>query len=307
MSSPPRVPPPCTLEECLTDFTQVEQVQDVECGNCTLQKHLTEWQEEVELLRGAVESLERKRKTKQPPPDSRSKSNRGGADNHDRLDGMRSELKDAERKWRYLLSKQQDPDEYDPRMISSSLWPSYDDGGTEEPLTMLRSPALKCLVLTRLPSVLCLHAQRRCYDPTTDRMSKTTQHILFDEVLDLAPFCAFGGNVNAWSFFASRKDGSRTTATTGGHAPQNGITKEGRQHKPILYRLTSVIEHQGNAFGGHYVCYRRLPTTSTGSLAGTANHHNSSSWYYCSDNVVQEVPWSRVRQAQAYMLFYEAI
>ena len=294
-------PPPCTLEECLQDFTQVEGVEDVECANCTLQQQIQKWQDEVDLLRGAVESLERKRAKQQQLQLQHTNKKGNESSNNNQLDSLHVEFEEAETRLRKL--QQQDPDEYEPPIHDESGDGNCDDG---RPIKMLRANALKCLVLTRLPSVLCLHVQRRCYDPMTNRMSKTMQHVAFDEILDLAPYCAFGGNENARKFFNMRNNHN---GNPNGNSRSNGNSSSSQQHRsPILYRLASVVEHRGNAFGGHYLCYRRLPAQfsqshqSAAAAAGTTH-----AWYYCSDDTIQEVSWNQVRTAQAYMLFYEAV
>ena len=59
--SPPNLPlRPCTLDQCLADFTSVERVQDVECRSCTIQKELQQLDEEALLLRGAIHSTEKR-------------------------------------------------------------------------------------------------------------------------------------------------------------------------------------------------------------------------------------------------------
>ena len=140
-----------------------------------------------------------------------------------------------------------------------------------------RGEALKCLLITRLPSILCIHVQRRYYDPMANRMSKTLQHVIFPEYLDVATYCAY-------SEFGS------TNARWGGSFPERPSSGT---RSPLCYRLISVIEHRGNAFHGHYVCYRRDPRTG--------------SWLFISDSVVNSVKWQDVQQCQAYMLFYEAM
>ncbi|CAB9499089.1 terminal hydrolase 16 [Seminavis robusta] len=268
--------PPCQLQECLQNFTQVERVTDVECGNCSLQRDMQHWQEEVDMLRDAVTSLEQRRR--QRPGDATTVLEKGEL--------LRMELEDAEAKLLHL--SQQDPDEYDPRHCTEA--DEDDVAGNAPNATMIRANALKCLVLTRLPSVLCLHVQRRYYNPASDRMSKTLQHVFFDEMLDLAPYCAYGGgNLNAQRIFADKN--------SSGSSP---LDRQKQQSSPIWYRLASVIEHKGNAFGGHYVCYRRLPTH-------LQTPDNESKWYFCSDDVVHIVGWNQVQRAQAYMLFYEAM
>jgi len=145
------------------------------------------------------------------------------------------------------------------------------------------------------------------------------QHIWFDEFLDVSPFCAFGGNnnnnVSAFQplFAKNKSDASNNNNNNDDdndyrkNIHSNTESSTSSLKKPILYRLASVIEHQGNAFGGHYICFRRLPTGLEKSISSAAGVGVGGSWYLCSDDVVQQVTWNRVRQAQAYMLFYEAV
>lgn len=141
---------------------------------------------------------------------------------------------------------------------------------------MCRGFAFKRLLLTRLPSILCIHVQRRFYDPETSRMSKTLQHIIFPEYLNVAPYCAYGGLLGPDAPWAG------TPASSGAM----------QSNRPILYRLQAVIEHRGGAFYGHYVSYRRDPATKQ--------------WLFISDDTVKRVDWQVVQNCQAYMLFYEA-
>ena len=62
-----------------------------------------------------------------------------------------------------------------------------------------------------------------------------------------------------------------------------------------MYKLMSVVEHQGGAFGGHYVTYRRS-TWDKGK----------NDWVLVSDQNVSPRHWNDVKKCQAYLLFYEA-
>jgi hypothetical protein len=152
-----------------------------------------------------------------------------------------------------------------------------------------RAEACKCLFLTRLPAILALHVQRRYYNPSTGRNSKTFQHVIFPEFLDVSPFCAHSSPINSGGapseiFFA----GDTRCGSSQAQSLSAGLRKNG-----IYYRLMSVIEHRGGAEGGHYVCFRRDISIDR--------------WLFCSDDVVKPCDWSIVKQAQAYMLFYEAL
>ena len=63
-----------------------------------------------------------------------------------------------------------------------------------------------------------------------------------------------------------------------------------------MYRLMSVVEHQGGAFGGHYVTYRRTSWDIT-----------KNEWVLVSDQRVSSRNWNDVKKCQAYLLFYEVI
>lgn len=238
--------PPCRLEECLDEFTSVERVHDVECRNCTLLAEIQNLEEEVEMLEGAA-SLKRPQ--------------------------LQEELKSARlrlQRMRYL--NPDDEKEFDTVFFDID----HDLIESDPKLTISRNDANKCLLLTRLPSILCIHIQRRYYDPLRNRMTKTLQHVMFPEFLNLSPYCAYSG--------------ARRGTAWAGTSVQTNSHQTSRQ---IHYRIMAVIEHRGGAFVGHYVCYRR--DTSTGR------------WLYISDEVVRTVDWQDVSRSQAYMLFYEAI
>jgi ubiquitin C-terminal hydrolase len=257
--------PPCRLEDCMKEFTCVERVQDVECRCCTLRAETAEWQEEVDMLQGAISALL-----------ARAKRTGIDVENEDEhVQGLRDELTNAQSRVNVLHNTS--PDDEGP--LETILGNEEDAfmGVETKDRRLHRGEALKCLLITRLPSILCIHVQRRYYDPMANRMSKTLQHVIFPEYLDVAPYCAY-------SEFGS------TNARWGGSFPERPSS---RTRAPLCYRLISVIEHRGNAFHGHYVCYRRDPRTG--------------SWLFISDSVVNSVNWQDVQQCQAYMLFYEAM
>ncbi|GAX12918.1 ubiquitin carboxyl-terminal hydrolase 1 [Fistulifera solaris] len=196
--------PPCRLEECLAEFAAVEVVQDVECRSCTIQEKKTELLEDIIMFQQAMES---------------QSSKRGSEDVHH----LQHELDQATAKLRAIYSIDPDDDAPLEDVLCSEEFYWYNDS-----IPIRRGTALKRMLLTRLPAVLTIHVQRRYYDPSTNRMTKTSQHVVFPEVLDVAPYCAHGGISFAEGFLSPERC------------------------RPIPYRLSSVIEHQGNAFYGHY-------------------------------------------------------
>lgn len=257
--------PPCSIEQCLADFTSVERVQDVECRCCTIQSEIVELQEEEMLLVGAIESTEKRIKAKGGDPSMETKS-------------LKEEL--IKIQLRLVKLQTMDPDDEDLQLVhhNSSKEESFfwgDAISTNASKKLARCDARKCLFLTRCPSILCCHIQRRYYDPYSNCMEKCVQHVQFEEILNLAPYCAYSPEAStSWVAGSSR------------HSHRSNTKKY-----KMLYRLESIIEHRGTAHGGHYVSYRRF----------------GKSWFRVSDNAISHISWRDVRNCQAYMLFYEAM
>jgi ubiquitin C-terminal hydrolase len=178
---------------------------------------------------------------------------------------------------RLSLLRRSSPDDDDPLPADSS---NESGEGDRQFVTLKRSDAIKCLLLTRLPAVLSIHVQRRYYDQLSGRTSKTMQRVVFPEILDLAPFCAYSGVVRSDAPFAGSISKGKLSVKS--------------ERVPINYRLMSIIEHLGGPHSGHYVSYRRNPASD-------------SQWLWISDDKVKNCDWSTVRNCQAYMLFYEAM
>lgn len=81
---------------------------------------------------------------------------------------------------------------------------------------------------------------------------------------------------------------------------QSDINHNSPKSQDYTYKLTAVITHLGDVFSGHFVTYRRSPTTKSGNKY-------SSKWLCTSDHAVKEVTLDEVLSTEAYMLFYERI
>ena len=262
--------PSCSLEECIQEFTSMETVEGVECLSCTLQQQQQHWREEVSMLQGALNAAAGQKKD---PTNIYSSSN--GI--------LYQELMQAQLHLDVLLDTH--PDDAESLFGESGCHNNNNNNNNDDwimtdPTTtmtrtrvpILRRNAHKRLVLTRLPTVLCFHVQRRFLDPYTETMNKTAQHVVFSEYLDANKF-----------YKQPPKGGGKEDEVSAKKTPT-----------PLVYKLQSVVEHCGNAFSGHYQTYRR-------------NDGSSSGWCLVSDQTVQTVSWHQVQQCQAYMLFYEAV
>ena len=250
----------CRLEDCLKEFTEVERVQDVNCRACTIQDELNALEEEKMMLQEAIGNI----------------SARG--DESDTI-ALNEELRVIHNRCEFLMSI--DPDEE-----VESIEEYSDDTDFDKSIPAPRKVEHdKRLLVTRLPPVLCLHVKRLCFNPASSRMSKSAQHIDFQEHLNLKDLY---GEPNLETNQDSENDKIAPDEIT------------------MQYKLMSVIEHQGNEFSGHYVTYRRITDEEFTNilLPGKTTTRN---WAFVSDERISYVSWDEVRRCNVYMLVYEAI
>lgn len=79
----------------------------------------------------------------------------------------------------------------------------------------------------------------------------------------------------------------------------NMYSSEQRVNSGPTYKLVSVVCHLGDVFSGHFVTYRRAPSSD--------GQRFPNQWLYCSDSLVKQVPVSEVLAAEAYMLMYDRV
>lgn len=170
-------------------------------------------------------------------------------------------------------------------------------------------------VLLRVVVVQCL----------PDGELKNPARILFDERLDMSPFCAGEPDASPAASLPSRPmvalspelaggrlfGGSPTTTNDYTSSPPHSAPTVVPTGVRALYRLTAVLEHLGaSARFGHYLVYRRaIAATPAVSSNGTGvdSAAQERGWVCVNDEVAYPVAWDEVRHAQAYMLFFVRI
>lgn len=68
-----------------------------------------------------------------------------------------------------------------------------------------------------------------------------------------------------------------------------------------LFQLTAVLVHHGDMHSGHFITYRRSPSSTCGSSPF------SRQWLWVSDDSVRKASLQEVLSCNAYMLFYERV
>lgn len=289
-------------------FQQAEQVSDVQCMSCAIFKKINELEEENLLVTSAISSVQRRKRGRH----ASQQCNAGGIgyekdDTNDdtSIAGLVKESQQIEKKIATLKAIDPDADDNedddDDSGQHNGLCGYYnidDNCRSLNRMIPLRGNAYKASFLMRPPKVLCIHLQRRHYDMACDRMVKVMKHVDFPEVLDVSSYCAFTTN----SFGQKNMNGSANDVN-------ENLKKSSSTKNKILYKLMSVVEHKGNAFGGHYQTYRRTCIVDSFGDEGVPSpkREYQQEWALVSDESVALRTWADVRRCQAYMLFYVAI
>jgi ubiquitin C-terminal hydrolase len=237
-------------------FSSVETVSDVQCVACAIKDKLTELEEEALLLSGAIYSVKRRNGKKD-------------------LAGLENELSCKNRHVAILKGLDADNDDEIKHHNEEDIPFSLAGIVGLPKIIPMRGDAHKATLILRPPKVLCMHVQRRHFDITSQQMIKISRRVYFPDILDLSKYCAY--DVNA-SHSVEKHDMPKTAADV----------------PKLPYRLMSVVEHKGSAFGGHYQTYRRA----------TSKRQNKE-WVLVSDECLLPKSWEEVRRCEAYMLFYE--
>lgn len=146
---------------------------------------------------------------------------------------------------------------------------------------------IKQLTFGKLPDCLCFHVQRTGF--SGGQPYKKHDHVEFPVLLSME------------RFVYSRQLAKQKSVTNlakqkvdlANSAPGPG--EDMRPNVANIYTLRAVVVHMGGIASGHYITYRKGPLGS----------RTSHKWYYTSDTLVKQVPFSEVSRACAYMIFYE--
>ncbi|CAG5923061.1 unnamed protein product [Menidia menidia] len=199
-----------------------------------------------------------------------------------------------------------------------------------------RTTFVKQLKLGKLPQCLCIHLQRLTWSSEGTPI-KRQEHVQFAEYLSMDRYkhssCTQRGQRSRCAprgTKAEALDDSTERATANGtdaehlnnnkpfpnggcpvflHSP--GVTSQlslTYDHSAFpsscseyLFQLTAVLIHHGDMHSGHFVTYRRSPSSARCSSPF------SSHWLWVSDDSVRKASLHEVLSSNAYMLFYERV
>jgi len=129
---------------------------------------------------------------------------------------------------------------------------------------------VKQLRVARAPRVLFVHLKRVL--PTAAGFRKDRTPVVFRPVLSLAPVVERYGGAGS-----------------------------GKGRRGPLYSLVAMVEHLGDAYGGHYICHARQ--AAQGSGPGDLDER----WRMYSDAESRDVTLREVLCREAYILVYDRV
>ena len=198
--------------------------------------------------------------------------------------------------------------------------------------------AIKRTCIKKLPKYLCIQLKRFDYDWETNRSLKFDDYFEFPRRIDIQPYMV--ENISKSRDLPSIEENSQlnTSNMDVSYPPAKSIANKKQstlQHhqQPIIYDLSGIIVHSGQANAGHYYSFvKSSQTDDTIDVAEISNKLNdpNEKWYKFNDTSVEEInlndntlieecfggsftcasdnrclPEERIRYWNAYMLIYK--
>ncbi|GJJ71528.1 ubiquitin carboxyl-terminal hydrolase 1 [Entomortierella parvispora] len=320
----------CSLEDCLDAFIHLDTINDFNCRKCTLLSASQDLELKIKQGKQKLALQKEKRQdqdsvstlaTDESPENenSREKVADGGV-----MDKKPSKSKGITINLEEMQSLKDKVDECLANNIEMDLSPI-------ELKAIKSKKTTKHSMIAKPPQALCLHLNRSMFTPS-GQIGKNPCRVQFGAELDFTRFTTSGHLTTVPTSSMSRRgslaNGSSASVLNGMSRPllssgskswtgsslgsQAGLglkvtttmaslsdrkadtgdddLGDGPQ---IRYRLCAVLVHLGVHNSGHFVTYRRIPSSTSGK------------WWRISDEDVQIVEWDLVKNAEAYMLFYE--
>ena len=261
----------CSLEECLDDYTSLEDIEGVECIKCTVIRTKTS-------LEQVLSNMDAKEAS---DPDK------------DRASGPLSNLRKTVIERLITVGDICNEGEFSDPIIYKQL-----NISTKGRASTTKS---KQVVVARPPKNLVIHVNRSIFDPA-GYQRKNNARVRFPVRLDLTRWSL--GSVPLETEGEAFERWNMDPKCTMLSEPDTQIAARSR-----MYELKAVISHYGLHEDGHYVAYRK-PFWGEPTLGPQFSNEPKSqaTWFGLSDHIVIPVPEEEVlAQDGVFMLFYEAL
>jgi ubiquitin carboxyl-terminal hydrolase 1 len=263
------------IRECLDQYMTLEPIEGVECAKCTLLRA----QNQLKNLLGSMSDEDEADKLQSPGLSDALKTSAQA-----RLEAVQTALEEDDFAEKTLANKCHIP--------------------SKNRMTTTKS---RQAVIARAPQCLVVHINRSLFDEMTGTLKKNYAAVKFPKTLDMNDWC-----LGTQAVKQSEETSERwVTDPSESMLPRPG---EAIRLPSRRYELRAIITHYGRHENGHYICYRKYPTSEFPApvpdevLQAEGDKEKPERWYRLSDDDVQMVSEGHVMsQGGAFMLFYEAV
>ncbi|KAF4553771.1 Ubiquitin carboxyl-terminal hydrolase-like protein 12 [Elsinoe fawcettii] len=162
------------------------------------------------------------------------------------------------------------------------------------------STKTKQVVLARPPRSLAVHVNRSIFDEMTGSLRKNMAFVEYPKYLSLKPWTLGQNRISKHESVESWPSGAGQSLVTQHRGLPPKVTRD--------YVLRSVVTHYGRHENGHYVCYRQHRADPKEDIEEEEHSKKSEQWWRLSDDDVSRATEEEVlNQGGVFMLFYERL
>ncbi|OMJ27428.1 Ubiquitin carboxyl-terminal hydrolase 30-like protein [Smittium culicis] len=274
----------CSINECLSTYTTIDQLDDFRCRKCILNNSIFENNLEIKNLNFKLKETQDKKKsidaqilsTNSSEIDCKSKDSL-----INKLALIKKSLKKTQSSLQSLIEDNEKikfAKDNDPEMNLGEIKLSKKLTGLSTRQTMI----------ARLPQVLCLHLNRSIFTSTGDTI-KNDCRVILNSVLDMSPYLTTG--------HLDTRPLHPISQTPQLNRPKKAAHNSLAQNSN--FQLSAVVSHIGSHNSGHYFTYKRIPYDNQDDKSP------SYQWFRVSDSDFAIVDESTVLNVgNSFMLFY---
>ncbi|OLY83410.1 Ubiquitin carboxyl-terminal hydrolase 16 [Smittium mucronatum] len=278
----------CTIYECLSSYTVIDQLDDFRCRKCILTNSISENNFLINRLKAEIRDYQKQINKLSNHSSSENMTDKIGSSDKlsDKLNRLIKLLNHSESTLENIIESNKKIEfalKNDPELDLGDMCLSKKSTGLSTRQTMI----------ARLPQLLCLHLNRSIYTNTGD-VVKNDCKISLDPILDMAPYLTTGyldtRPLHPISSISKTKDSASRINTD----QQNS-----------KFELISIVSHLGSHNSGHYYTYKRIPYINP---SDNSKSNKKYQWYRVSDSDFTPYDESSVfNVGNAFMLFYSRI
>lgn len=269
------------VRECLDEYTALEPINGVECNRCTILQANTRIERMVsQMVQG------------------------NHHDDNDAFNPQRKALQEECLEKLDILRRTLDNADYTDTVLKRCQIPANQYVSTTKS---------RQAVIARAPKALVVHVNRSVFDERTGQQSKNHAAVNFPFRLDLGRWCLGhqhleGVGYESYESWNTDPKTSMLPKEDSGRGLDHDSS--GRIMSNVEFELRAIVTHYGRHENGHYICYRKSPSTihnHDDRIDGEAVEQSSQWWRLSDEEVTQVGEETVLSQGGVFMLFYERL